>query len=365
MNQSVINNLAAKINSKEQKSNKVASWNSTPSDDKYPSEKLVKDSLDGKANSTHYHGGLQNNGQVGETAQSNKNVVTDGNGLITTEDKPTIPNASSTTPSADTTNGSVGNGTTWARSNHTHPKSSIYAESNHNHNIWDLNQTDNNSMTAFEFAQGGSGYDGDSDAYYVLGRLYYDTEQDSMYYDNGRGQGPYGYGEEIATIADIPNINGKENVSNKVTSLSSSSTDTQYPSAKLVKDSLDLKADKTTTLDTTNLSAYVENKFLILTDEEEEEMITIGCAIIWNDQNNSSRMRPLSVKCTLSDSSEYILSNINDWSITIQVPKYDASNEEIQYLWATAEISGYRLANTTVNNSITTFTLKKKSTPPT
>ena len=32
----------------------------------------------------------------------------------------------------------------------------------------------------------------------------------------------------------IPDVSGKENISNKVTSLSSSSTDTQYPSAKCV-----------------------------------------------------------------------------------------------------------------------------------
>lgn len=48
-------------------------------------------------------------------------------------DFPTIPSASSTTPSADTTNGSVGTGTAWARSDHTHPKSSLYAESTHTH----------------------------------------------------------------------------------------------------------------------------------------------------------------------------------------------------------------------------------------
>ena len=34
----------------------------------------------------------------------------------------------------------------------------------------------------------------------------------------------------------IPDVSGKENTSNKVTSLSSSSTDTQYPSAKCVYD---------------------------------------------------------------------------------------------------------------------------------
>lgn len=44
---------------------------------------------------SHTHGNLQNNGQVGSTAQANKNVVTDNNGKITTENKPTIPSKTS------------------------------------------------------------------------------------------------------------------------------------------------------------------------------------------------------------------------------------------------------------------------------
>lgn len=40
---------------------------------------------------------------------------------------------SSTTPSADTTNGSYGSGTDYARANHQHPKSSLYAEASHSH----------------------------------------------------------------------------------------------------------------------------------------------------------------------------------------------------------------------------------------
>ena len=47
----------------------------------------------GYASSTHTHGNLQSNGQLGSTAQANKNVVTDSNGKITTENKPTIPTA--------------------------------------------------------------------------------------------------------------------------------------------------------------------------------------------------------------------------------------------------------------------------------
>lgn len=85
-----------------------------------------------------------------------------------------IPSASSTVPNADTTTGSYGSGTSYARSNHTHPKSSLYAEASHTHSQ-------------------------------------YLTSQD---------------------------INGKEDNSNKVTSLDNFSTDTEYPSAKAVYDEI-------------------------------------------------------------------------------------------------------------------------------
>lgn len=50
---------------------------------------------DARTPTSHAHGNLQNNGQVGSTAQANKNVVTNSSGLITTEDKPTIPSKTS------------------------------------------------------------------------------------------------------------------------------------------------------------------------------------------------------------------------------------------------------------------------------
>ena len=79
----------------------------------YTSQSTINTNIDtalgNKANSTHTH---------------TKSQITDF---------PTIPSASSTVPSADTTNGSVGSGTSYARSNHTHPKSSLYAEASHTH----------------------------------------------------------------------------------------------------------------------------------------------------------------------------------------------------------------------------------------
>ena len=92
----------------------ITSWSVEPSDAKYPSEKLVKTELDKKIEKSqttglvkndgtidtttylsslpsHTHGNLQYDGSVGTTNNASKNVVTDANGKITTEAKPTIP----------------------------------------------------------------------------------------------------------------------------------------------------------------------------------------------------------------------------------------------------------------------------------
>lgn len=140
----------------------VTSWEQTLSDEKVPSEKLVKDSLDLKSDSTHTHsqyltehqsltnyvqkssttGLLKNDGTVDTTSYS----TFDGN-YNNLSNKPTIPSASTTTPSADTTSGSYGSGTTYARSNHTHPKSSLYAENSHTHTYSNINNVSTVSVT--------------------------------------------------------------------------------------------------------------------------------------------------------------------------------------------------------------------------
>ena len=145
------------IDNKEDTSNKVSSWSSTTNDTHYPSEKLVKDSLDEKADASHTHGNLTSDGKVG-TTRSRFVVTTEGGALTTTSnyttssmakvghthvqtditDFPTIPAASSTTPSADTINGSVGTGSTWAKADHTHPQSSIYSDASHTHGKADI-----------------------------------------------------------------------------------------------------------------------------------------------------------------------------------------------------------------------------------
>ena len=74
---------------------------------------------------------------IRESIPSTTSELNNNSGFITSS---SVPNASSATPSADTTNGGVGTSTTWARSDHTHPKSSLYAEATHTHEEYIQNQ---------------------------------------------------------------------------------------------------------------------------------------------------------------------------------------------------------------------------------
>ena len=65
--------------------NKVTSWSSTTTDTNYPSEKLVKGSLDNKSNNDHTHGNLTNDGKVGTNA--NYFVTTTTSGAVTSKQK--------------------------------------------------------------------------------------------------------------------------------------------------------------------------------------------------------------------------------------------------------------------------------------
>ena len=72
------------ISGKENVSNKVTSWSSTPTDGHYPSEKLVKNALDGKAASSHT--------QAASTITGLATVATSGS-YNDLSNKPTIPAA--------------------------------------------------------------------------------------------------------------------------------------------------------------------------------------------------------------------------------------------------------------------------------
>ena len=81
---------------------------------------------------SHAHGNISNEGVI--SGATSKNVVTDANGKITTENKPTIPTGSSTATDIKM-NGtqSAGSSSNFAKADHVHPTDTSRAASSHTH----------------------------------------------------------------------------------------------------------------------------------------------------------------------------------------------------------------------------------------
>ena len=70
----------------------VTEWETTLSDSKVPSEKLVKNTIDNKASTNHSHGNLTKDGKVGST--SGKAIITGTGGILEASSLKTINNES-------------------------------------------------------------------------------------------------------------------------------------------------------------------------------------------------------------------------------------------------------------------------------
>lgn len=117
--------------------------------------------------------------------------------------------------------------TKFAELNHTHDDR-YYTESEINRKLIILDDSTNNASNFQNIIGTSQTYGSAGEIFF--GRLGYSIDEDLIFYEKGDGL----VNDEIATRNDIPNINGKENVNNKVTFINENSNDNQYPSAKAV-----------------------------------------------------------------------------------------------------------------------------------
>ena len=86
----------------------------------------------------------------------------------------------------------------------------------------------------------------------------------------------------------------------------------------------------------------VEGTETVLTYKHIPETIDLTLKFVWNDENNQDDIRPTSLNVFLNDEESHVLTEENDWTLTLlDLPKYD-SGEEIKYIWTVAELpEGY------------------------
>ncbi len=116
------------LTDKEDKSNKVTQLSNSNTDIEYPSAKAVYSLIE-----LAFHGLDGVAEQISQLHSVAYNA--DYNKL---NNLPTIPYASETIPIADAVIGSYGNGEAYAREDHVHPRSSLYARANHTHTISEI-----------------------------------------------------------------------------------------------------------------------------------------------------------------------------------------------------------------------------------
>ena len=200
----------------ENRNNKVSAWSATTTDVHYPTEKLVKDSLDGKASSTHTHGSITNDGKIGSTADLA--VVTGTSGAVTITDlttaSPSVPSSGATTSLSfiDTVSQD-------SKGKITATKKTVLVDSTYS-------STGTNPVNGKAIAA-------------AIGDL--DSNKTST--DGTNVQVKVTLTDGKVSAVNITTDNTESN-NNKVSSWQTTSDDTHYPSEKLVKDSLDGKVDK-------------------------------------------------------------------------------------------------------------------------
>ena len=362
----------------EQKSKKKTSWSGTPSDDNYPSEKLTKDSLDSKLDKA-------------QTANKGKNVVVDSTtGNITFENKPTIP-----TKTSDLTNDGDGtSGVTYVKSDdarltdsrtptsHTHgdisntgaitssavtfsssdvpiisdasnsgklqkgsvPTDYVKDPTAHTNIGSSANATQSTINSSIDTALSNKADSSTLSNYVLTSKILDDIDNAT---DNTQVIGAYEMAQVVEELkGQVPT--GVELQANKKSSWSGTPNNTNYPTEKLVKDSLDAKLDdsqlKTTVASTSSdtdipsakaVYTYVNSipkwsTYVATSLQDLPQVGSVGVFYLvpnssgqtgntydeyfWNENNNSyekfgSKTIDISNLVTMDDVLEYINSN--------------------------------------------------------
>lgn len=205
----------------EQKSKKKSSWSQTPSDDNYPSEKLTKDSLDGK--------------------EDKSNKVSSWSGTTTDAH---YPSEKLTKDSLDTKVDKV-NGKGLSTEDYTSAEKTKLSgiETGATKTVIDsvLSGTSENPVQnkVIKNALDGKADDSDLNNYILTSKILTDID---TAVDNTQVIGAYEMQQVVEDLkGQVPT--GVELQANRVSSWSGTTTNTHYPTEKLVKDSLDDKLD--------------------------------------------------------------------------------------------------------------------------
>ena len=228
------------LDGKEDETNKVSSWSNTTTDEHYPSEKLVKDSLDNKITKTSTDNGfLKTDGSIASFGTGATNVATGNHahGQITTSGA--ITSTAVTVASGDNIVITDASDSSKIKRVANVLTDHIKDGTAHTNIGSSANATQSTINSAIDTALSNKA-DSSSLSNYVLTSKILDDIDEAV--DNTQVIGAYEMSQVVEELkGQVPT--GVELQANRVSSWSGTVTNTHYPTEKLVKDSLDDKLD--------------------------------------------------------------------------------------------------------------------------
>ena len=105
---------------------------------------------------------------------------------------------------------------------------------------------------------------------------------------------------------------------------------------------------------------------LVVFGTMKKHVVTVDLTVrkVWDDADDQDGMRPDSLTVTLSSGDTAELTEENNWTATLTVPKFDIRGE-IPYTWAEETVTGYELVDTAYDEESRTTVLTNRHTPET
>jgi hypothetical protein len=84
---------------------------------------------------------------------------------------------------------------------------------------------------------------------------------------------------------------------------------------------------------------------------------------VWDDDNDKLRIRPKSIRMTLSNGTSVVLNKDNNWTATVDHLPTKENGQTIEYTWKEQEVLGYKLTSVNTTGTVTVFTNKPYKKP--
>ena len=93
-----------------------------------------------------------------------------------------------------------------------------------------------------------------------------------------------------------------------------------------------------------------------VTNTRSSDWTSVTVMKVWDDSNDKLRIRPKSIRMTLSNGTSVVLNKENNWTATVDHLPTKENGKTIEYTWTEQEVLGYKQISVKTTGTVTVFT---------